>query len=183
MRNNIWMIFLWKDWEAFWQGWIFTHWTGNLGSRKVGNLVTQSCRCDGSNASLMMDKNGLMTCHHWQPKKKEVILQIKLVYTNFNIHLHIFHMLSLNCLPKYPVMVIKTPEKHPASTMKFHLFVPILHQQKLHRQRGLYTGDRPQARLPQDAQRAEVVKLPSLLIKCSQFQDGVPVIWHWYLKS
>lgn len=122
MRNNISVIFLWTDWETFWQGWIFTHWTGNLGSRKVGNLVTQSCCCDGSNASLMMDKNGLTTCHHWQPKKKKkVILQIKLVYTNFNIHFdeiiprrpisYAFAKLS----HKIPSDDNKNPKKHPAS--------------------------------------------------------------------
>lgn len=61
-------------------------------------------------------------------------------------------------------------------TMKFHLFVPILEQQKLHGHRGLNTRHRHQARLPQDAQRAEVVKFPSLLIKCSQFQDRVTVV-------
>lgn len=60
--------------------------------------------------------------------------------------------------------------------MKFHLFVPILDQQQLHRHAGLNTGHGDFARFPLDTERAEVVKLPPLLVEGSQFQNGVAVI-------
>lgn len=67
--------------------------------------------------------------------------------------------------------------------MKFHLFVAIREQQQLHGHCRFNTGHRHLGRFPQHAQRAEVVKLPSLFIKSSQVQNGVTVIWNRYLDK
>lgn len=66
--------------------------------------------------------------------------------------------------------------------MKFHLLVPVLDLKQLHGHAGLDAGHGHLARFPQNAQRAEVVKLPSLLVKSSQFQNGVAVIRNGDLK-
>lgn len=67
--------------------------------------------------------------------------------------------------------------------MEFHLFVAVFKRLQLHGQSGLDAGQRHDARFPQYAQRAEVVKLSSLFIKSSQVQNGITVIWNRYLEK
>lgn len=61
-------------------------------------------------------------------------------------------------------------------TVLFHLIVPILDHLKLHGHVRLNTGQWHLGGLPDHTQRAEVVKLPPLLVKSSQVQNWVVVV-------
>ena len=65
--------------------------------------------------------------------------------------------------------------------MHLILFAGVLKQQELHGHGGLDAGKGRFGRLPGDAQRAEVVKLPALVIEGGQVQHGTAVIRNRHL--
>lgn len=69
-------------------------------------------------------------------------------------------------------------------TVEFLLLaVGLLGRVQLHGLAGLETGERRPGRFPRHTQRAEVIKLPALLVKRRHVQLRVPIIRHRDLKE